>query len=699
MRAVLFLYLTQYMKFSEDTSTAWFNGFFVISSVASIFGAMAADSTLGKFAAILIMSLLLLFGNVLLALTAIPGVTGSPPQSWGVIISIFLLAIGSGGLKPIVSAFGGEQYRPEQAASLQTFFAIYYFTINVGSLLSTVTTPKLRAEVRCFGEDTCYPLAFGLPALLMLFATAIFLFGKRKYVVVPPTSHVMKDTIITCWYVLRDWGRACRKTLCRSQPLQDAEPWHVQAERRFGASFLKDLRSVVCVMKVLAVIPAYWALSDQQGSTWTFQAAQLRTVSLGSLGRVYADQMQAVNSVLVLLLIPLMGRFVYPAIGRCRGERPKPLARMGAGIISCVIAFVVAGVLQSSVENQTFWPASLQRNNSVGGVFVVNTLEYPITVSAASGTKPFDNTTLAAKSDSGSYMAWPVGEVPLQVNGGAILQADVFAESLQTLVLTQTQSATNVLALRDTLPENDSAEGHGIWVGFRVINSADQPVTVTSQSQTFRVNPRTGTSNFTENMITPGEVMIDLQIGEYKASFSFFAEYQSLHTLVVSLQDATIQVQRYETYGGSDISILWQFPQYLFSSVGEVLFAVTGLEFVFQESPASLKVVMMSVWLLTDAVGNLIIIIITFLIPLKKHSIEFFVYASLLCVVWFLFLWQAWRYRYTYTGEESTYRSPLLVDPQDSSESATGSAAFTTDGVVSDPDPTRLSSTFDRHLS
>ena len=37
--------------------------------------------------------------------------------------------------------------------------------------ISTILTPILREDVECFGEDTCYSLAFGIPAILMAIAT------------------------------------------------------------------------------------------------------------------------------------------------------------------------------------------------------------------------------------------------------------------------------------------------------------------------------------------------------------------------------------------------------------------------------------------------------------------------------------------------------------------------------------------------
>jgi dipeptide/tripeptide permease len=39
----------------------------------------------------------------------------------------------------------GDQFKlPEQALQLETFFTVFYFSINCGSLLSTIITPILR---------------------------------------------------------------------------------------------------------------------------------------------------------------------------------------------------------------------------------------------------------------------------------------------------------------------------------------------------------------------------------------------------------------------------------------------------------------------------------------------------------------------------------------------------------------------------
>lgn len=97
-----------------------------------------------------------------------------------------LIALGSGGIKPCVAAFGGEQFKlPEQAKQLATFFSLFYFAINAGSLLSTSITPILREDVDCFDMGDCFPLAFGVPAVLMIVAVLLFIGGKFLYRIMP----------------------------------------------------------------------------------------------------------------------------------------------------------------------------------------------------------------------------------------------------------------------------------------------------------------------------------------------------------------------------------------------------------------------------------------------------------------------------------------------------------------------------------
>lgn len=80
-----------------------------------------------------------------------------------------MITIGTGGIKPCVTAFGGDQFKlPQQEKQLTMYFSILYFNLCIGSLIAKTVSPILRSDVHCFGEKDCYSLAFGAPGLVVL---------------------------------------------------------------------------------------------------------------------------------------------------------------------------------------------------------------------------------------------------------------------------------------------------------------------------------------------------------------------------------------------------------------------------------------------------------------------------------------------------------------------------------------------------
>ena len=49
--------------------------------------------------------------------------------------------------------------------------------------------------MECFGDDTCYSLAFGIPAILMAVATVIIVVGKPLYVMHPPQGNILTQVV------------------------------------------------------------------------------------------------------------------------------------------------------------------------------------------------------------------------------------------------------------------------------------------------------------------------------------------------------------------------------------------------------------------------------------------------------------------------------------------------------------------------
>ena len=60
----------------------------------------------------------------------------------------------------------------------------------------------------------------------------------------------------------------------------------------------------------------------------------------------------------------------------------------------------------------------------------------------------------------------------------------------------------------------------------------------------------------------------------------------------------------------NSVHILWLIPQYIVITAGEIMFSITGLEFSFTQAPSSMKSLLQAAWLITVALGNLVVVIV-----------------------------------------------------------------------------------------
>lgn len=184
--------MTTKLQFGEDIATVLYHIFTLLVYFFCMFGAILADSFIGKFYTILWLSIVYATGSSILTVGAVE--SWSLPSTTLTFVGLALIAIGSGGIKPCVAAFGAEQFKlPEQAANVTKYFSLFYFAINLGSFLSTMVTPLLREDIACFEMKDCFPAGFGFPALLMIVSIFIFVSGKFLYKIAPhPGNMLMK---------------------------------------------------------------------------------------------------------------------------------------------------------------------------------------------------------------------------------------------------------------------------------------------------------------------------------------------------------------------------------------------------------------------------------------------------------------------------------------------------------------------------
>ncbi|KAG5572484.1 hypothetical protein H5410_062250 [Solanum commersonii] len=100
------------------------------------------------------------------------------PAQYAIFFSgLYLIALGTGGIKPCVSAFGADQFDdtdPKERVKKGSFFNWFYFSINIGALITSTLIVWIQ-------ENAGWGLGFGIPAVFMSLAIASFFFGTPLY--------------------------------------------------------------------------------------------------------------------------------------------------------------------------------------------------------------------------------------------------------------------------------------------------------------------------------------------------------------------------------------------------------------------------------------------------------------------------------------------------------------------------------------
>lgn len=306
MGAVLAVFLTEHLPgtagelapLSENAANEWQHYFYAACYLTPILGALLSDWLLGKYRTIMLLSVIYCGGHAVMALVDYAWMAGVSPR-WTLACALGLIALGVGGIKPCVSAHVGDQFGASNRRLMPKVFGWFYFSINLGSMLSAVATPLL---LKNFGAG----VAFGVPGLLMAVATLVFWLGRREYVHIPPGGDA---------FLRESLGSEGLRALARLAPL-----------------FL--------------LLSPFWALFNQTHSSWVHQAKLMDRTVLG--WTIEPSQMQALNPLLVLLLIPVFSYFVYPLVGRF--VNATPLRRIGAGLAIAGPSFAIIALAQQQID-------------------------------------------------------------------------------------------------------------------------------------------------------------------------------------------------------------------------------------------------------------------------------------------------------------------------------------------------------------
>lgn len=287
-----------------------------------LLGGYLADRYLGKYRTILWLSILYVLGHACLAMFE------SNPT--GFYTGLFLIALGSGGIKPCVSSMVGDQFTEANKHLVKKVFALFYWSVNFGSFFASLLIPKV---LKLYGPA----VAFGIPGVLMAIATLIFWLGSRHYVDIPPTGENPHSFLRVIRSAMKNRG--------------EGGHWLDGARRDHPEGAVEGAKAVLRLLAIFAPIPFFWMLFDQKASTWVVQAKSMNP-QIGPF-TFEPSQMQVVNPALVMILIPFTTGVVYPAFTRA-GYELTPLRRMTIGLAVGAVSYVIAGGLQIAIDSGAY---------------------------------------------------------------------------------------------------------------------------------------------------------------------------------------------------------------------------------------------------------------------------------------------------------------------------------------------------------
>ncbi|CAD6184562.1 unnamed protein product [Caenorhabditis auriculariae] len=631
MKTILFIYFITEHQFSASKATFIYHAFSCIAYLTPLIGSLLADSVFGRFKVILYGSSIYVFGHVLLSGGAIPFL-GYELRSVLDFSGLFVIAFATGCIKPCVSAFAADQFTEEQADLRAQFFSFFYFAINGGSLLAILITPTLRGRVQCFGNPHCFPLAFGVPGVLMLLALLLFLGGWNMYRKHPPSKENVGSEVVQCIYT------GAKRSLLKRSSDKPVSHWLDRAAPDHSQEMINAVKGFCAVALIFSPLVFFWALFDQQGSTWVQQARRLD----GRVGvlSILPEQIHALNPICVLILVPLFEGWIYPALRKV--VRVTPLRKMAVGGLLTAAAFAIAGLLQLKVNETMEVPPEPGRVfiQRIGNETLLSGFHGTDGVLINQGVLPSGRTEIDAdvyKFNSG------IGNEQMTLNASVAGKGYVMAvfrlanQSNQLTVFDYKVDKADNGATRIYVVTPAQQQGNIFAVNYKNTTVAQCSLTSGSFLDIIpgiisRPEIRLYWGNNCSAIECPNMIQLFTQMGA---------------VFVLHIHENTTEEDFSLLVRPNTVSILWSLPQYIIITLGEVLLSVTGLEFAYSQAAPNMKSVLTALWLLTVFAGNLIDMMIsgTHLIP--QPELEFFFYSVLMFLVMGVFIVLSLQYTYS----------------------------------------------------
>ncbi|THU50013.1 hypothetical protein C4D60_Mb06t15610 [Musa balbisiana] len=349
--------------------------------IMTLLGAFVADSYLGRYWTIASFMTVYIIGLTLLTMTA--SVKGLEPtcqngvcdptkaQTAGVFVALYLIALGTGGIKPCVSSFGADQFDESDESEKKrksSFFNWFYFSINIGALVASSVLVWIQTNVG-------WGWGFGIPAVMMAIAVVSFLLGTPLYRHQKPGGSPITRVAQVIVASLRKTGAEVPddksllyevadkesvihgsrklehtdelKFLDKAAVVTREDKNSVNSWRLCTVTQVEELKSIVRLLPILASGVLFATTYSQMGTMFVLQGNTLDP-RMGPHFEIPAASLSIFDTISVIVWVPIYDRMIVPVARRFTGRERgfTQLTRMGIGLGISILAMLSAGIME-----------------------------------------------------------------------------------------------------------------------------------------------------------------------------------------------------------------------------------------------------------------------------------------------------------------------------------------------------------------
>ncbi|KAL4363142.1 hypothetical protein GQ457_04G011430 [Hibiscus cannabinus] len=381
-------YLTNQLNMPLTKAANTVTNFNGTSSLTPLLGAFIADSYAGKFWTITVATAIYLMGMIVLTLSAALPHLRPPPcegnqvcqeangnQKGILYLALLLAALGSGGIRPCVAAYGAEQFvedDPRHPKKTWVFFNWYYFALGAAILIASTVLVYIQDHVG-------WSLGLGIPTIAMALSIIVFLLGYPLYRNLDPAGSPYTRVLQVCvaafrkrkiplvsnprfLYVNEELDASIStdgllhhtkqfKFLDKAAVVTEEDGVKTSEKPNFWRlNTVHRVEELKCIVRMLPIWAAgiLFATSSAQQNTFSLQQANTMNKHLTKSFEIPSASMSVFTMLSMLIMIVVYDRLLVHVARRFTGldRGINFLQRMAIGFFISILATLVAGFIE-----------------------------------------------------------------------------------------------------------------------------------------------------------------------------------------------------------------------------------------------------------------------------------------------------------------------------------------------------------------